>query len=251
MKVLPIVFLQLFLVFASAQDSPQDIIYLKDGGIIRGIILEQIPDVAVKIKIVGDNVLVYPLNEIEKVSKAQGSSLIGENNRRDKNVKGYLGFSVGVSIPLGDFGSSSNGLADIGIQVNGLNFGYLFSKHLGIATTLMIANNPNIRAGIEPWSYGSLLIGPLVSFPINQELTIDGRFQMGYAVATLPDLSLGKDTSTAIAYNAGIVGRYSFIKSFTLLLALDFLHTKPEFEDYGFKQNMKTISLGVGAAYSF
>ena len=251
MKVFPTLLLLLFTLIAQAQNITQDIVHLKDGSIIRGSIVEQILDKSVKIRIIGDNVLVYPMNEVEKISKVQASRVNENSTKGNTKEKGYLGLSVAASIPLGDFGSSSNGLAELGIQVSALNFGLLFTEHLGISTTLSVANNPTSRSDLNNWSYGTLLAGPLVSFQLNEKITIDGRLQMGYAVATAPDLGMGKDTSTSIAYNAGIVCRYKIGKSLALLLTTDLLYAKPEFEDYGFDQNMNTLSIGIGGAYSF
>jgi hypothetical protein len=46
-----------------------DVVYLKNGSIIKGIIIEQIPSVSVKIKTKDDNVFVFKVDEIEKIVK--------------------------------------------------------------------------------------------------------------------------------------------------------------------------------------
>ena len=47
----------------------QDVIYLKNGSIIRGLIIEQIPNVSLKIQTADGSVFVYKIDEIEKMTK--------------------------------------------------------------------------------------------------------------------------------------------------------------------------------------
>ena len=52
-----------------AQSGMEDVIYLKNGSIYRGIIIEQIPNVSMKIKTLGGNVFAVTIGEIEKITK--------------------------------------------------------------------------------------------------------------------------------------------------------------------------------------
>lgn len=47
----------------------QDVVYLKNGGILRGMIIEQIPNVQLKIQTKDGSVFVYKIEEIEKITK--------------------------------------------------------------------------------------------------------------------------------------------------------------------------------------
>lgn len=47
----------------------QDVVYLKNGSIIRGMIIEQIPNKSIKIQTKDGNVFVYEMDEIEKITK--------------------------------------------------------------------------------------------------------------------------------------------------------------------------------------
>jgi hypothetical protein len=54
------------------QQTPQqynDVIYLKDGGIIRGSIIEQVPNVSVKIKTKLGSVLDFKMSDVDKITK--------------------------------------------------------------------------------------------------------------------------------------------------------------------------------------
>ena len=47
----------------------EDVVHLKNGGLVRGTIIEQIPGVSLKIKTRDGNVFVYKMDEIAKMSK--------------------------------------------------------------------------------------------------------------------------------------------------------------------------------------
>jgi hypothetical protein len=46
-----------------------EVVYLKNGGIIRGVIIEQIPNVQLKIQTMDQSVFVFKMDEIEKITK--------------------------------------------------------------------------------------------------------------------------------------------------------------------------------------
>lgn len=75
-KTLTILLLfSLFSAIAFAQQNNyQDVVYLKDGSIIRGIIIEQIPNKSIKIETVDKNVFVYQMDDIEKLTKEENKS---------------------------------------------------------------------------------------------------------------------------------------------------------------------------------
>ena len=52
-----------------AQQQFQDVVYLKNGSIIRGIIIEQVPNISIKIQTKDQNVFVYTMENILKLTK--------------------------------------------------------------------------------------------------------------------------------------------------------------------------------------
>lgn len=52
-----------------AQSDYQDVVYLKNGSVIRGIIIEQVPNVSIKIQTADRNIFVYNISEVEKITK--------------------------------------------------------------------------------------------------------------------------------------------------------------------------------------
>jgi len=52
-----------------AQTVYEDVVYLKNGSIIHGTIIEQIPNISIQIKTADDNLFIYKMAEIEKITK--------------------------------------------------------------------------------------------------------------------------------------------------------------------------------------
>ncbi len=56
-------------VMVFGQGNLEEVVYLKNGGITRGVIVEQIPNKTLKIQTRDGNVFVYSFNDIEKITK--------------------------------------------------------------------------------------------------------------------------------------------------------------------------------------
>lgn len=62
--------------FASTAFSQnlQEVVYLKNGSIIKGIVVEQVPGISLKLKTYDGSIFVYQMSEIEKIAKEEISS---------------------------------------------------------------------------------------------------------------------------------------------------------------------------------
>ncbi len=71
----------------------QDVIYLKNGGITRGTLLEFIPDSLIKIQTVDGNVFVYAMHDVAKYAKEPNFNQSQVALRRDTTglKRGYYG----------------------------------------------------------------------------------------------------------------------------------------------------------------
>jgi len=61
-----------------AQQGYEDVVYLKNGSIIKGIVIEQIPNQSIKIQAKDGSVFVYNIAEVEKVTKEKTSNNMSE-----------------------------------------------------------------------------------------------------------------------------------------------------------------------------
>ena len=93
-----------FMSFISAREQPvyiQDVVYGKNGSIIRGMIIEQIPDVSIKIRTQSENVFVFKMEDIEKIVKETSVNAPAWNSRKQakkmsvKKITG--GFKFGLN----------------------------------------------------------------------------------------------------------------------------------------------------------
>jgi hypothetical protein len=68
-----LLFLTLFLttVIVFGQSNYEDVVYLKNGSVIHGMIIEQISNVSIKIKTSYNNVFAYKIEEVEKFTKEE------------------------------------------------------------------------------------------------------------------------------------------------------------------------------------
>lgn len=246
-KYLTILLFAVITTFSFAQGTYEEVVYLKNGSIIRGVIIEQVPNKIIKIQTADRSIFVYRMDEIEKITKESipGEKIVNTSSKR----KGYIGLSIGASIPVGDFADKSIGLAKTGLQLNLVTFGYLFSDNFGIAATWFGAANPVDADGFDPWSYGGLMGGPLLSFPIAEKVDWDLKPQVGYAVTTLPNLGYGTEQAASIAFGIGTQFRIHVGEKISLLLSGDYFSADSEFRDYGIRQNVATFSIAFGAAF--
>ena len=61
---------------SKSENKPEyiDVVYLKNGGVIRGMIIEQTPNVQIKIQTKDGSIFVYKMEEIEKMTKELSKS---------------------------------------------------------------------------------------------------------------------------------------------------------------------------------
>lgn len=246
-KYLTLLLFAVITTLSYAQGNYQEVVYLKNGSIIRGVIIEQVPNKIIKIQTADKSVYVYRMDEIEKITK--------EGFTKEKKAetfikrKGYIGLSFGPSLPVGEFADKSDGFAKKGLQINLVNFGYLFSSNVGITASWFGAANPVDAYGFDPWSYGGLMVGPLLSPTFSEKIDLDFKPMIGYCVATLPDLGYGTEEAISFAFSLGSQLRFHVGRKFSLILSIDYFSTQSEFQDYGIDQHISTVTVGFGAAY--
>jgi TM2 domain-containing membrane protein YozV len=68
-SIILIVLLFLFVGILYAQEKTQDVVYLKNGSIIKGIIIEQIMNESIKIQMMDGSIFVYKIDEVIKIIK--------------------------------------------------------------------------------------------------------------------------------------------------------------------------------------
>ena len=108
--------------FAFAQTSLQDVVYLKNGSIIRGDIIEMVPGETIKIMTSDGSVFVHDYADVQKFTKEQPVSTINKNaysvDEKSPWLSGFLSFCIPG---LGQFynGESRKGWVDLATSLGG------------------------------------------------------------------------------------------------------------------------------------
>ena len=237
MKKIIFLFLALLLTatVSAQQNNLVDVVYLKNGSIIRGVIIEQVPNELIKLQTADGNLFVYQTSEIEKIIKEtptnQSQNTFALREKSLNQRRGYIGLSVGPSFAVGDYSD-----LPVGAVLNLVDFGYLFSDNIGIAGKWFGTgySEDDVSLGI-----GGLLAGLLASTPISPKINLEGKVLIGFSVFTLDD---GYETITSdpyFAYDIGVGLRFNTSDKVSLLLNADYLGA----DDYN------SINLSFGVAY--
>jgi len=128
-KYLMMVLLLMVFFTGYSQDKMEDVVYLKNGSIIRGTIIEQVPNQSIKLKTNDRNVFVFKFEEIEKIAKEVAQDMDYLDNFK-KN--GFINITE-ICINPGISNVKMHRLISVENNTNGFGIktvnGYQFSKH--------------------------------------------------------------------------------------------------------------------------
>ena len=154
----------------------EDVVHLKNGGLVRGTIIEQIPSESLKIKTRDGNIFVYTMDEIAKMSKEPVMGMQGQIVAKKKNPWLAFGLSA-LTTGGGQFynGQHGKGVAQlggailgIGIMVSGLEDDYEIYGNLVDPDD----DDEKVAFGLLLWfgcSLWSMIDAPISANSINQQ----------------------------------------------------------------------------------
>lgn len=173
----------------SQTTNMQDVVYLNNGSIIRGVIIEQVPGVSLKIRTTDGNVFVYDIKDVTKMTKEESSVMPQYGNMQNQtrySAKSPIA-AWGLSFLIPGLGQFYNGEARKGAL-------YLGGSLLSNALILFGDEDELIYLGIIGYMVswvGSQIDAPISANRINRERGIIA-FELGEK-ATLgisPDFQL-------------------------------------------------------------
>jgi len=193
----------------------RDLLTLKDGSVIRGTILEVVPDSIVKIQTENGSLMVFKFVQVEKISLKEWTPpqpdavetmpmtvpLSGQGR-----VKGTLSLLFGAAVPTGQFASVNEqnaGCAKAGL-VFGAEFSYPLNPSLFWLTSVYYTTNPLNQNGYRQWTGLSSdftvtadhittlcpLTGLGMLLPASPELSLWGAAQIGYLASNYPAIKV-------------------------------------------------------------
>jgi hypothetical protein len=204
---------------AYGQNNYEEVVYLKNGSIIHGMIVEWVPNVSIKIKS-GENLFVYRLDEIEKLTKELVKSSGSGEGGHDFGFKpkGYTGnFEIGfVDYPDGD------DLALVSFtMVNGYQFNPYFSMGLGVGGEISSQGFYNVPVFLDTKVYFTKTrFAPYFNFAV------------GYNVNFSDDYFYGSATSHGFLVNPSLGLRVALNKKLGLTTTLGYRYHGESVEGY-------------------
>ncbi len=197
----------------------------------------------------------------------------------------FIGITIGPSYPVGNFKSfKPNGRTVFagpgvfskeeiapksGARLNLINFGFRVSKYIGFAVKWygaahgvksnsvahLVEDNEADAGEYTYWSYGGILVGPLVTIPVNEKFEIDFRPLFGTCNIIQPEFETKHRKAKlhaheSIAFSLGLTGQYNFADRFGLHSGLEFFSANI-YENEKVVDRITTLSPFIGLVYRF
>ena len=215
----------------------QDVVYLKDGSIIRGVIIEQVPNKTVKLKTSEGNIFVYKIEDIEKMTKEENpnanNSNFGKNNSDQMN-SGYSGrIELGYAYGVGDFPIDN-------IKFNFIN-GYRINNYFSLGLGLGVRYYPDEEAVLVPifldvrsrFLQGN--VSPYFAFNVGYTLDATADFA-GSGILISPQIGVSILNSSSSDINIGLAYDIQKLKNFEYIYS-------------GRTVSLNAVSLNFGIAF--
>jgi len=254
-KIILAVFLFGFILPQSllAQNNYEDVIYLKNGSIIHGMIIEQIPNESVKIQTKDKNIFVYKMDEIQKITKEEApvsgtqrreSARTGPRKRNGftnitelsftRSLKNTITTYYNGMMPYqeeSEFDKINNG-PSVGIQtINGIQFSPYISAGLGLGINI----------------YSNLVTMPLFlgirANMLDKRCTPFAAFDIGFSYSRkeITGGSFASDNKGGLMVSPGIGVKFFVIPKMALNLSLGFRYQEIQiYDDSQYNTNLYT-----------
>jgi len=157
----------------SQENQSQDKVYLKNGDIIQGVIVEQTQGENIKIQIADGSILVYPMSDVERISKDQPEAVVSSAPIKSKKQPA-VACVLSIIIPgLGQFyngevgkGAIMLGTVIVGLSLMGVGLEQEFDWNSNSDGEAMIAMG--ICVGAVGWLW-SIVDAPVSASEINRK----------------------------------------------------------------------------------
>jgi hypothetical protein len=245
--------------FVFSQSLNQDVVYLKNGGVIKGVILEVIPDSTIKIQTVDKSVWVYHLSDVLKTGKehihAEETAIIIDSTYAAP--RSALSIFGGAAMPTGDYSKEGNAKSGFmfGAQYvsrgkirwlltgsyssNKMEFPPMYSQN-GISSktgnwtslfaltgiTLDISNPSDVRCSMTPLIgvlFGSI---PEITITVSNEAYVEHpSYGILYGNGGGINVSQSSGSSTALAYGVAL----ELVFGSKIVLGARYIASNPEY----------------------
>lgn len=173
---------------AEAQ-KPREVIYLKDGSILYGTVIEQIPGDTIRVKLRDGSILVYKTSQVARITKDAPSRISSVADFAGPRLAGYVegGYTVGSKdahrIEI---------LTSIGIQASpyiyggvGVGVNYYTTADIEEFTLPIYAN---VRGMLPLW--GS--VAPFLDMKVGYSVGLSSEIGSGFYFSTTAGVEVGR-----------------------------------------------------------
>lgn len=176
----------------------KDVVYLKNGGVIKGTIMEQVPGQSLKIQTSDGSVFVYNMSEVEKIGKEQASTQ-NTNYNSSHYTTNYknptTAWALSFLIPGGGQfynGQSGKGVAFLGGYVVSFSVFWFVSWPIGLGGMLVTSIWSQIDA---PMTANQLNRMNQLSFALSDKVSLG----VGPSVINMSDCGMGGGLASGLS----------------------------------------------------
>lgn len=157
---------------------------------------------------------------------------------------GFIGVGWGSSFPVGNYA----GDAQTGLQLDLVNFGYLFSDRIGLRLDVSYGSHQLSSSSSFDEVYLALLAGPLYSRPIKEKVSWDISPMIGLSRVSLsPSYNLAPSAAFAFKLNTGV--RYSLRQRLALSIYADY--SLYDFHRGWGSEAINALAIKAGISFTF
>ena len=222
--------------FSQPDHEMKEIIYLSNGSIIRGTIMEQVPNKSIKIQTTDGNIVTCQMDDIEKiVEEAANFFYISRNNFPvfDLGYKGII--DIGYY-----FGIGANQADRINFNIiNGIKFNQFFSFGIGTGLHYYTFDDQFLIPIFADFrvNFINRAISPYFSFDVGYSFNVSNDF-IGEGILINPALGVRFKISERNEFHVGVGYQMQSRECF-----YEYLHS------YSSQINMESIALKVGFSF--
>lgn len=241
-------------VFAQNADL-QDVVHLKNGSIIRGTIIEQVPGESLKIETRDGNVFVYKMDEIDKMTREKSAASFGMRPKFEAKPKGYAGFvEAGYGIGVGGGSTIGRRYTDR-FELDVVN-GYQFNPYcfIGLGIGFNISANGHNVISMPLFIQGRFNLmdrntSPFLALNLGYNIATDGKEKIDYNTHVRSSGGLMFEPTFGVTVRVSNKAAMTFGVGFSLL---QFKYNAEGYyaDDYGNVSLMtKAVRLKIGVTF--
>jgi hypothetical protein len=181
-----------------------------------------------------------PAPVVVRSNDSDSRKISSKSNAKDVHRKGYVGIAFGPSF------LTKLDNVDAGVQVNVINFGYLFNSNVGITSSALLTSytlSSDVSIGIT-----GFMVGPLFSFAATpaQKVEFDIRPTIGYATGMVDGESTNEH---GFSFGLGGTVRWNCWSRVGFSGNLDYYNMVIKEDEY--KTNMSSFGVTIGVNFRF